>query len=334
MYGYYSYANIASSNNDRATVEYIDDMLATLGESKSYSSLIIKNNAEIIEDLNDICIKNDCKLLLVKTPMQITALEHPTSWSKLRHEAARDFAKQYNITFIDLNYDVDIGIDWAHDTCDHGIHMNLNGAQKVTEYIGDYLSKNYELLYYPNPDYDKHKELYDKYMAASHIATAYELKDYLEYIKKSNLNIVVIMSVKNGMRNGLSDNDMETLAEFGLKSDFKNMGDSSSFIAIFDGNKVLYEQISDSSQTKYMTIEDDSYYIASSGYLDGNRSSIVINQNDLSLNQRGINFVIYEKDSGMVIDKAYCDTYVNEHDVVHESAWEIFEYQQYLLGRK
>ena len=213
MYGYFSYAKIASANNDRETVDYIGNLLAKQGNEKTYSSSIIKRNANIVIDLNNVCIDNNCELLLMKTPMQITALEHPSSWTKVRYDAVTAFANQYNIPFIDLNFDVDIGIDWAHDTCDHGIHMNLNGAQKVTSYIGNYLSKKYNLNNNSNSDYAKHKELYDKYMAASQIAVAYNLKDYLEYIKKSNLNLVVIMSVANGMRNGLSDAELQYLSE-------------------------------------------------------------------------------------------------------------------------
>ena len=48
--------------------------------------------------------------------------------------------------YIDLNYAVeDLGINWKTDTADKGDHLNLNGAQKVTTYIGSFLKENYSL---------------------------------------------------------------------------------------------------------------------------------------------------------------------------------------------
>ncbi len=43
--------------------------------------------------------------------------------------------------------------------------------------------------------------------------------------------------------------------------------------------------------------------IVSAGYLDGNTSSILICGQDFSMNKRGINIVVLDKDSVLIVDK-------------------------------
>lgn len=49
-------------------------------------------------------------------------------------------------TFLDMNqYYDEIGIDFATDFSDYGIHTNAVGARKCTEFLGKYLAENYDL---------------------------------------------------------------------------------------------------------------------------------------------------------------------------------------------
>ena len=49
--------------------------------------------------------------------------------------------------------DNSIGIDWTQDTYDKGDHLNYSGAEKVTNFLGAYLDKRYDL-----PDHRGDKE--------------------------------------------------------------------------------------------------------------------------------------------------------------------------------
>ena len=39
----------------------------------------------------------------------------------------------------------EIGIDYSMDTYDEGLHMNLSGAEKCADYLGQYLVEHYGL---------------------------------------------------------------------------------------------------------------------------------------------------------------------------------------------
>lgn len=82
---------------------------------------------------------NNCQILFVCMPSA-------SSWSYAKHNTVSDYAKKYDIPFIDFNVDqYDTGFDWLTDSRDSGNHLNANGAKKITKYLGQYLKENYDL---------------------------------------------------------------------------------------------------------------------------------------------------------------------------------------------
>ena len=73
-------------------------------------------------------------------------LPSQSSWSYRKHNAVKEFAAAYDIPFIDMNIDrARFDFNWKTDTRDGGNHLNNRGARKCTLFLGDYLSRNYEL---------------------------------------------------------------------------------------------------------------------------------------------------------------------------------------------
>lgn len=86
-----------------------------------------------------LCRENGAELLLVSAPS-------PKNYNYKKHNSLEEFARENALPYVDLNLKYrDIGIDWKTDSYDKGDHLNINGARKVTEYIGKYLSDNYRL---------------------------------------------------------------------------------------------------------------------------------------------------------------------------------------------
>lgn len=70
----------------------------------------------------------------------------PVNWSYEKHNGIEKLAKEYSLTYIDMNLAAkEINIDWKKDTYDKGDHLNFYGAQKVTDYLGKYIKNNFSL---------------------------------------------------------------------------------------------------------------------------------------------------------------------------------------------
>lgn len=79
------------------------------------------------------------KVLFVATPYS------PGKVRGALHLQMNDYIEQQGYDYLDLNQYVDqIGLDFSTDYYDD-IHTNIAGAQKVTAYLANYLSENYDL---------------------------------------------------------------------------------------------------------------------------------------------------------------------------------------------
>ena len=134
------------------------------GKTKKLNNKASNEAIKYLKKIHKVCKENHIQLLLIECPT-------PKSWNKERHEVAEKWAKQNNIIFLDCNETPEkIGIDWENDTYDGGTHLNIEGAEKLTQFVGDFLVRNYQL---PNYKDDSNYQSWNK-----------ELKEYEEYIKE------------------------------------------------------------------------------------------------------------------------------------------------------
>lgn len=121
-----SWSHIACEPND---ISGVTDMLPLVDKHEKYFRKII-----------DLCKKNDIQLMLFTAPYIVSEKE------QMRFNTIAKIAKEeeipyenYNLTYenFDLNYE--------EDFADALGHMNDSGIQKITSYLGNYLSENYTL---------------------------------------------------------------------------------------------------------------------------------------------------------------------------------------------
>lgn len=83
------------------------------------------------------CRNRDIDVLLTYLPFAADE----TGW--MEAEKVSDIAGQYGVNYINfLEEDV---INYATDYCDKECHLNLSGAGKITDYIGQYIAKHYDI---------------------------------------------------------------------------------------------------------------------------------------------------------------------------------------------
>lgn len=93
-----------------------------------------------LEQITKLCKENNIQLILIKAPSL-----YPY-WYDEWDKQISDYANKNNLLYINfLNVVDDIGIDYEKDTYDGGLHMNLSGAEKLTDYLGNYLMENTDL---------------------------------------------------------------------------------------------------------------------------------------------------------------------------------------------
>ena len=85
---------------------------------------------DYLEKMRVLCEENGSELVLIKAPTNSWAYWWYDEWDEqIRKYAADKELAYYN--FIDLTED--IGIDYTTDTYDGGVHLNVYGADKMTE---------------------------------------------------------------------------------------------------------------------------------------------------------------------------------------------------------
>lgn len=93
------------------------------------------NAWKYLDKMRTLCEENDITLLLIKAPSL-----YPY-WYEEYEQQVLDYANKYNLPYINfLKLTDKIGIDYSTDTYDAGLHMNLSGAEKLSDYIGNLLS--------------------------------------------------------------------------------------------------------------------------------------------------------------------------------------------------
>ena len=140
------------------------DVKPFTGESKMTPTKEVEDIPEIskvlLEKLIAKCEDKGIEIMFMETP---TA----KSWNYARHNAMVKYAKEKKIDFVDMNtLEGEYAIDWSTDTRDGGRHLNCEGAEKISAYLGKYISENYSF---------KDKRHSEKYADWNN--------DYLDYVK-------------------------------------------------------------------------------------------------------------------------------------------------------
>lgn len=108
-----------------------DTMQSSSDGDKKFGSYPMK----YLDKMRKLCEKEGIQLLLVKAPSLAP------QWYDVQNQQVVDYAEKYQLPYINF-YELleETGIDYETDTYDGGLHMNYSGAQKLSRYLGKYLT--------------------------------------------------------------------------------------------------------------------------------------------------------------------------------------------------
>lgn len=259
-------------------------------------------------DMVDICKKANTTFVLITSY---------TDFDKPRHRAASELAQKYQVQYIDINEHIeDIGFSHKMDLNDGG-HFNLFGAIKWTDYLGEYLTQNYDFPDRRNDRfydwYKKQSEVFDQQKKI--IATKWELlsavtfDEYLAALKELNhYENAIFISVYDEASNCLTETERILLQDLGLCYDLMGKYRYSYAAAVY-GNIVEEDISSDETVMIEGNIDGLKYKVVSDRLTVGvSDASISINGKEHMQKGRGFNIVVYNTELNQVISSAYFDT--------------------------
>ena len=92
-------------------------------------------NIRHIQNMQALCQEHGAQLVLVSVPST-------ANWNQANHNGIAAVADSLGITYLDLNLmPEEVPIDWNVDTKDRGDHMNITGARKVSDFMGQWLAE-------------------------------------------------------------------------------------------------------------------------------------------------------------------------------------------------
>lgn len=272
-----------------------DDIL----QSNSIPSVSLSNK-EYFEKIIAFCNTNSINLIPIKAPT--------LNWSLQKKQILSDFLKPYQLTLWDLNDETSLLLDWNIDTADNGYHTNYWGATKTSHIIAEFL-KNQNLVSDNKKYWIKRMREYTTWEINMLNNDKFRSLDYLQKLAMHKENLCIIISVQDDAAVGWNNHLEACIKELGLEENFyPNI--QNSYIAIIDEGEVLFEKWAEAPIVLNMLV-NDVYNISvfSGGFSYGSKSSILINGQEYSLNNRGLNIVAIDTKSGEIVSSASIDTH-------------------------
>lgn len=114
-----------------------------------------ENSYAYLDKITKLCKDNGIELILIKSPSI-----YPY-WYKEWDEQMVAYAEKNNLRYINfLDLTDEIGIDYSTDTYDAGLHLNLSGAEKLSDYFGRILKDEYGLEDHRNDE--EYRQIWEK----------------------------------------------------------------------------------------------------------------------------------------------------------------------------
>ena len=171
-------ADIKSKTNDliTETVDY---------DEQDLEAMWLEPSLTYLDKMVDYCTEHDIKVLFIKTPR--------TSWNDKQHDSMQLLADRYGIPYQDLSSEAmmnELDLTYTWDFVDNK-HPNIHGSQKISHYIGNYIAQNYPEItpIAPHERIDADLAKYHECQEDGSLLMCDNLSDYLKLIDKDRYRV-------------------------------------------------------------------------------------------------------------------------------------------------
>lgn len=306
-------------------MEAFDKKLAKKIEKDPNSAPVIRKSCmAYLEKIKKLCDENNVKLLLTTTPTN--------RWNSTKKELSQQVADKLGVDFLDLNQPDGVILNYSTDMAD-GNHVNASGAKKTTKYYTDYLVKQYGLKGSTNKQFDESVKYYDAYydnMLKYDMET--DFNQYLSLLNENEKDLTIFISGKGDVTAGLNSKDLEQLQQLGCKTVLGSEHQENSYLAVISGGKLVYENVNKDAIAYQYTLQNGTIAnLSSNGDSAEAAAAINIDNKNYAINSAGLNIVVYDNQSGCVVDSVAFNTHDSQKKWWRsgERSLELFMFKKY-----
>lgn len=278
----YSFSNEICGNKDYKTLdETITDEKPFFWE---YENILVK--------FINYCKKKNLELIIYKGP--------DMDWDMERHNAVKRVADENNVEFLDFNLknlSEEIEFNYAND-CENLNHTNIFGAEKVSNYLGKYISERYQIEDKRNkPEYSNYEKKLEEYRYATEngkIVTYFEAGKYMDALKNEDFTVVY---VKNCFMNDGKEEFKGLVDRLGLNIDKVSMPN---YCAIYENGEFVLEEGSNENIQIERKVDKFNDLLINTGNV-----SINFAGNERSLFYPGFNIFIYNNKTHSIVESSF-----------------------------
>lgn len=244
--------------------------------------------------------------------IQVILINIPCGESIERYRSTKDFADSCGVPYYDFNeaslYN-EIGYNASEDLLSH---PNYHGAEKVTLYLGKLLSGQYGIAPREDPSYDASRVLYEHKLENIRLGETTDLHQYLPLLNQDRYTVFIF--APTAFSACLDDETMNALFSLGFSTELRGVRDGTHYCAVKDASGTVEQLTEEDLQftgairnglTTY-SFKVDTTNMTSKTY------ELKIGDSNCSGMTTGLNFVIYDNEQKMVIDRVNFDTTTEE----------------------
>lgn len=263
---------------------------------------LLDGNRQDLLDIAALCKAHDCKLVLVKIPVNASAEDYHSYWDRQKHDLIARTAEEIGCPFVDLNFE-DVGIDWTEDTTDGGHHLNSLGARKVSAFMANWLSQNCGL-----PDgrddaaaesWNRQLELYSEEERLYDIMMEEDPNAYLDRLAEGDFTLLVTASKLK--KKQIDKALVRKVADLtGTQTKMTSLGkEGLAYLSVSTNGTLLREEVDPEHTLSEDTLPDGTAFIVES---DARTGKILLDARKYARIRTGLQIVVYDNRLHMEVD--------------------------------